>query len=87
MKSAKEIKDEKILEAKKNCIIDAALRIFSSYGYTEAFVEDIAKESGFAKATIYQYFKDKENQEAGCRLTDKSKKPGLLRLFTDQSAF
>jgi AcrR family transcriptional regulator len=41
-------------------ILQAARRIFASLGYAAASVEDIAKEAGMAKGTVYLYFKSKE---------------------------
>src|ERR1700730_17498569 len=41
-------------------ILQPARRIFARLGYSAANVEDIAKEAGMAKGTIYLYFKSKE---------------------------
>jgi AcrR family transcriptional regulator len=41
-------------------VIEAACRIFARQGYAATNVEDIAKEAGMAKGTIYLYFKSKE---------------------------
>jgi AcrR family transcriptional regulator len=41
-------------------VLDAARRIFSRLGYAAASVEEIAKEAGMAKGTIYVHFKSKE---------------------------
>jgi len=41
-------------------VIEAACRIFARLGYAATNVEDIAKEAGMAKGTIYLYFKSKE---------------------------
>jgi AcrR family transcriptional regulator len=40
-------------------IIRAALKVFAHKGYYKATVDDIAKEAGIAKGTVYLYFKDK----------------------------
>lgn len=40
-------------------IIRAGLKIFSKKGYFKATVDDIAKDAGIAKGTVYLYFKDK----------------------------
>jgi TetR/AcrR family fatty acid metabolism transcriptional regulator len=42
-------------------ILKAALRIFAKYGYFKTTVDEIAKAAGFAKGTLYLYFKDKES--------------------------
>ncbi len=41
-------------------VLDAAGRIFAARGYSATNVEEIAKEAGMAKGTIYLYFKSKE---------------------------
>jgi len=41
-------------------ILQAARRIFARLGYSATNVEEIAKEAGMAKGTIYLYFKSKE---------------------------
>jgi TetR/AcrR family transcriptional regulator, cholesterol catabolism regulator len=42
-------------------ILEVAERIFFQFGYTNSSVEDIAKECGISKKTIYKYFKSKED--------------------------
>ena len=42
-------------------ILQAAARIFGKFGYTKTNIEDIAREAGIGKATIYHYFKNKED--------------------------
>ncbi|KOS00709.1 TetR/AcrR family transcriptional regulator, partial [Paenibacillus polymyxa] len=39
------------MESKKNDILQAAIRLFSRKGYYSTSVEEIAKESGMAKAS------------------------------------
>jgi AcrR family transcriptional regulator len=41
-------------------IADAALRRFSRYGYKRSSMDDVAREAGLAKATLYLHFKGKE---------------------------
>ena len=41
-------------------ISDAAQRLFSQRGVTSVTVDDIAREAGYSKATLYVYFQDKE---------------------------
>lgn len=47
--------------AKENLIIDAAERVFAIVGFKNAKMEDIAKEAGITKVTLYSYFQSKEN--------------------------
>jgi AcrR family transcriptional regulator len=46
--------------ARRAVILDAALRVFGQYGYRRASVDDIAREAGIAKGTIYLSFASKE---------------------------
>ncbi|MFP4164844.1 MAG: TetR/AcrR family transcriptional regulator [Chitinispirillaceae bacterium] len=46
---------------KQNLILDAALKVIARDGYINAKLEDIAEEAGFAKASLYHYFPDKES--------------------------
>mgnify|MGYP000844601355 CR=1 FL=1 len=42
-------------------ILKASRRLFSQKGYEETMMEDIAKKAGVSKATIYNYFPNKES--------------------------
>lgn len=46
---------------KKQLIVRGAEVLFHKYGYTKASLEDIAKEAGLGKGTIYYYFESKED--------------------------
>ena len=41
-------------------ILDAALKVFAAKGYAAARMEDIARQAGVTKGTIYLYFENKE---------------------------
>lgn len=41
-------------------ILEAALAVFSAHGYSAARLEDVARQAGVAKGTLYLYFADKE---------------------------
>lgn len=47
--------------AKENNIIKAAERVFAVEGFHSAKMEDIAKEAGITKVTLYSYFQSKDN--------------------------
>src|SRR5258708_31655109 len=47
-------------EAKRIAILDAAIRLFSQYGYRRTSIDDIAREAEIAKGTVYLSFKSKE---------------------------
>jgi TetR/AcrR family fatty acid metabolism transcriptional regulator len=46
-------------ERKRKIIMEAALKIFSQKGYSPAVLDEVAREAGVAKGTLYLYFKDK----------------------------
>lgn len=52
---------EKEKQVRKEDLINAAEKIFSTMGYTGASMDEIAKEAEFSRKTLYQYFKDKES--------------------------
>jgi len=48
-------------QIKENRIIDAAAKLIGEVGYRNAKMDDIAKEAGITKVTLYSYFQSKEN--------------------------
>lgn len=46
---------------KRRKILDAAIQVFSRYGYYNSKVSQVAREAGVADGTIYLYFKSKED--------------------------
>jgi len=55
-----EVQDAK-KEKKRNVIIRASLRVFARKGYETTVLDEVAREAGLAKGTLYLYFKDKED--------------------------
>jgi AcrR family transcriptional regulator len=47
-------------EEKEKNIIAASLRLFSEQSFRNTTIDEIAKEAGVAKGTVYLYFKDKD---------------------------
>lgn len=45
---------------KKEQIVEAARKLFTQYGYKKVSMDEIAKEAGVTKKTVYAYFKDKD---------------------------
>ncbi len=45
---------------KRNQILQAALNVFSSKGFDNSKMADIARQAGIGKGTIYEYFKSKK---------------------------
>lgn len=48
-------------EAKLKRIYEAAIKIFSVYGYKKTTIEDIASELGWTKGALYKYVEGKED--------------------------
>jgi AcrR family transcriptional regulator len=47
-------------EAKRQDILEGAARVFQKRGFTDATIDDVAREIGGSKATIYNYFASKD---------------------------
>ncbi len=47
-------------EARKKLILNSALKVFKTKGLEHATMDEIALEADFGKATLYYYFKSKE---------------------------
>ena len=56
----KENREEFVRDAKRNLILDAARDVFAEKGFHEARLEDVAARAGFSKASLYNYYEDKE---------------------------
>ncbi len=50
----------KVIEDRREQIIDAAMRVFAEKGFTRATNRDVAKEAGITTGLIYYYFENKE---------------------------
>lgn len=50
----------RIVEDRREQIIDAAMHVFAHKGYTRATNKDIAREAGITSGLIYHYFANKE---------------------------
>lgn len=49
-----------VKEKRKNDIINSAIGIFMEKGYHDTKIEEIAKEVGIGKGTVYEYFSNKK---------------------------
>ncbi len=58
---AKTTRDQIVRDAKSTLILDAALKVFAEKGFHEARLDDIAATAGFSKASLYNYYEDKES--------------------------
>ena len=70
----------KVVEDRREQIIDAAMRVFSQKGFTRATNKDIAREAGITPGLIYHYF---ENKEALLKAIVEGRSP--LRLVSSLS--
>lgn len=50
-----------IKEARRDNLIDAALRVFAAKGYADTTMTDIARKAGVSTPVLYEYFKTKED--------------------------
>ncbi|MEM3580169.1 MAG: TetR/AcrR family transcriptional regulator [Candidatus Bathyarchaeia archaeon] len=62
----------------------AAKRVFSRKGYFGATVEEIAREAGIAKGTIYLYFKGKDHLYVSSMITRVNEFTKVLERFRDE---
>jgi AcrR family transcriptional regulator len=51
---------EQYAEARRDQILNAALQVFSSRGFAETTMEEVATAAGLAKGSLYAYFEGKE---------------------------
>ncbi len=70
-------KKQLITEFRTTGILDAARRVFGEKGYERATIDDIAREAGVAKGTVYLYYRSK--RDVYC----EALKRGLLELRDD----
>jgi len=51
---------EKLIEIKRDLIIEVARDLFFEKGYENTIIDEIARSAGISKSTLYTYFKSKE---------------------------
>jgi len=71
---ARPSKKDVVAEFRRSEILDAARRVFAHRGFANATVDEIAREAGIAKGTIYLYYKSKGDVYAAAA------REGLLEL-------
>ena len=54
-------KQQIIHETRRTQILDAAMELFDTYGFSNTKMSDIAEKAGISKGLIYHYFKAKED--------------------------
>ncbi|HET7521925.1 MAG TPA: TetR/AcrR family transcriptional regulator [Bacillales bacterium] len=55
------VKDERLIEKRRNQMVKAAAKLFSKKGFHRTTTREIAKESGFSIGTLYEYIRSKED--------------------------
>lgn len=67
-------------EARRNLILDAAVKLFSSMPFKQVGMRDIAAEAGMSAASLYRYFADRDELfiEAFIREND-----AITKVFAD----
>ena len=60
MGAIEKTKDDK-KEARRNQILEAAMKVFARMGFNRARMDDIVEESGLSKGALYWYFKSKDD--------------------------
>src|SRR5262249_32142866 len=61
-------KRDVVAEFRRGEILDAARRVFAARGFSAATVDEIARQAGIAKGTIYLYYRSKTDVYAGAAL-------------------
>jgi TetR/AcrR family fatty acid metabolism transcriptional regulator len=81
----KSLREQVVHDAKSNLILDAARKVFSDKGFHETRLEDIAASAGFSKASLYNYFSDKEQIFLNIAIRDFEELLTKLRFGVDNS--
>ncbi|MHB8629377.1 MAG: TetR/AcrR family transcriptional regulator [Aggregatilineales bacterium] len=68
---------------RKTQILKAASTVFARKGFAEARMEDIADECGLSKATLYLYYRSKDDLIAGLLINTFREQMQGLRLLLD----
>jgi AcrR family transcriptional regulator len=71
-------------EERRKDILKATMKVISESGFERATIEDIAKEAGIGKGTVYEYFESKNTLFLEmCRYGAETYQEGLLRVLTE----
>jgi AcrR family transcriptional regulator len=74
----------KVVEDRRDQIIDAAMRVFAQKGFVKATNKDIAREAGITPGLIYYYF---ESKEALLKAIVETRSPVKLMTSLPQQVF
>ena len=70
---------------KKERIVEAARKLFTKYGYKKVSMDEIAKEAGVTKKTVYAYFKDKDELFQYFVLEEVEKMKSIVKEIEDRN--
>ena len=87
MSDARVNKEKAIRETKTNLILDAALKVFSSRGFHDTRLEDIAAAAGFSKASLYNYYEDKEDIFLSLAIREYIRLSEILKEIIESTGF
>ncbi len=59
-RSAMKTKQQVVSEFRRTAIVDAARTVFARKGFARGIMDEIAREAGMAKGTVYLYFRSKK---------------------------
>jgi AcrR family transcriptional regulator len=72
----------KVVEDRREQILDAAMRVFSQKGFAKATNKDVAREAGITPGLIYYYFESKESLLAN--ILEERSPIKLIRSFSPE---
>jgi AcrR family transcriptional regulator len=72
--------------ARRAAILDAAVRVFSRYGFKKASMDDLARAAGLSRQGLYLHFKTKEGlfKEAVLRMVGAMRAAGRAELAREE---
>jgi AcrR family transcriptional regulator len=82
--TARQRRKERITKARREQILKAALSVFSTRGYGESTMADVAEAAGVGVGTIYNYYKDKRNLLIAL-IQQMLVSPDLIKIFDRMS--
>src|SRR5690348_4926955 len=76
---------EQLIAARRNQILDAAIKVFAEKGFHPTTINNIAREAGIANGTIYNYFENKTALMLGIldRMNESDRRDEDFSKFTE----
>lgn len=76
---------EEMRQSKEDLILSASLKLFSSKGFGETSIRDIAKEAGISVGLLYNYYKSKEDLAMAVMKSSFQKIQGIFESDSEAS--